>query len=115
FSKEQPLFHYRGSFTSVLNYVSLNYAGYSILLVGVDFDSPEYFFQKEMEALTFETSDRTTDIIKKEQKHFSIIDENGTKMDDLMPYVLECLETTKNPMFSLNESYAVKQGWAKLL
>lgn len=115
FKKSDPLFHYRGSFTTVLNYISLHYPAHDILLVGVDFDSPGYFFQDEMEKLTFKTDDWTTEMTQQQKKHFSIIDHGGKKMDDLMPYIIECLQQTNNSLYSLNNSYLVKNNWAKLI
>ena len=115
FDSSDSLFHYRGSFTTVLNYISLNFRKHKIILAGVDFDSPGYFFQDELDKLNLKSSDWTTDITNKEKKHFSIIDYKGTKMDDLMPYVLDCLKNTGNEMLSFHDGYVVKKKWARLI
>ena len=102
-SINEPLFHFRGSLTSVLNYVSICYPGYNIKLVGVDFNSSKYFFDEEMEKLDFETSDWTSKLMQKEKKHFSIIEYEGTTMLDKFGYVVKCLSNT-NKIYSCNEN-----------
>lgn len=108
---KQPLYHYRGSLTSVLNYVSIIAPKKSIYLVGSDFNSSIYFFEKELNNLNFITNDWTTPIIKKENKHFSAIDYNGTTIFDKLPYVIEKLYENENRVYCNNkESLLVKNG-----
>jgi hypothetical protein len=63
-SLNQKLFHYRGSLTTVLNYISILYPNSKILLIGVDFNTSGYFFDSELNKLNFSTSDWTTKISK---------------------------------------------------
>lgn len=115
-SLNQKLYHYRGSFTSVLNYISILYPNSNILLAGVDFNSPCYFFENELDKLKFETADWTTNISKKNKKHFSIIDFEGTKIDDELPFVINELKKTNNEMFSFSKnSYLVNEGFVKFI
>lgn len=109
---KQKLYHYRGSFTSVLNYIAIEYPNRNILLAGVDFNSPEYFFEENLRKLNFDTSDWTTQIVKENKKHFSIINFEGTKMDDEFPFIINELEKTNNKMYSLSsQSYLVEQNF----
>lgn len=113
---EEPLYHFRGSFSTVLNYVSVCFPNHPILLVGVDFNTSEYFFQEELKKLKFETSDWTTKITHQNNKHFSLIDYKGTKMDDELPYMISCLKETNNIMYSSSEqSYLVLNGYVPYL
>lgn len=101
-SLESPLFHYRGSLSTVLNYVSIKYPKHPIKLVGVDFNSPGYFFQEELEKLNFAWQDWTTPIIKKEKTHFSAIPYEGTTIFDKFDFILEHLKYSGNEIFSCN-------------
>jgi hypothetical protein len=111
-SLNDPLYHFKGSFSSVLNYISICFPNKTILLAGVDFDSPDYFFEEELNNLNFKTKDWTYNLRKKHGKHFSIIETEGVKIDDALPFILEKLKHTNNKMYSLNEkSYLVKKGF----
>ncbi|AFZ36136.1 hypothetical protein Sta7437_2605 [Stanieria cyanosphaera PCC 7437] len=99
---KQPLFHYRGSLSTVLNYVSIKYPNHPIKLVGVDFNSPDYFFQKELEKLNFAWQDWTTPIIQKEKNHFSAIPYEGTTIFDKFEFIIENLHKSGNEIFSCN-------------
>lgn len=116
-SINEKLYHYRGSFTSVLNYISIIYPHHDIILAGVDFNSFGYFFSDEMlNKLPFDTEDWTTAISKENNKHFSIIDYQGTKIDDELPFVISELESTGNKMYSLSKnSYLVVNGFVDYL
>lgn len=106
----KPLYHYRGSFSSVLNYISIEYPNRPILLAGVDFNESGYFFSEELSKISFDVTDWTTDISEKNNKHFSIIDYKGTKMDDELPFMIENLLKTNNVMYSLSrKSYLVEK------
>lgn len=115
-SLEEIMFHYRGSLTTVLNYISIKFPNKKILFVGVDLNTSTYFFENELKEFYFETHDWTTSISKKENKHFSIIDYEGTKMDDILLKVIDSLKQSGNEVFSLNkESYLVINGFVKTI
>lgn len=99
---EEPLFHYRGGLSTVLNYVSVKYPNHPIRLVGVDFNSPCYFFQEELEKLNFSWQDRSTPITKQERKHFSAIPYEGTTIFDKFDFIIENLKFSGNEIFSCN-------------
>ncbi|MGK7951182.1 MAG: hypothetical protein AB4368_20950 [Xenococcaceae cyanobacterium] len=101
-SLDRPLFHYRGSLSTVLNYVSIKYPNHRIKLVGVDFNSPSYFFQEELEKLNFAWQDWTTPITKKEKIHFSAIPYEGTTIFDKFDFIIENLKRSGNEIFSCN-------------
>lgn len=110
----EPLYHFKGSFSSVLNYISICFPNKTILLAGVDFDTSDYFFEDELEKLNFKTKDWTYDLRKKYDKHYSILETNGVKIDDAFPFMLEKLKETNNKMYSLTEkSYLVKSGFVE--
>lgn len=111
-SLEEPLYHFKGSFSTVLNYISICYPNKIILLAGVDFNSSDYFFEEDLEKLDFDTKDWTYDIKKSHNKHFSIIETEGLKMDDELPFMLSELEKSNNKVYSLNKySYLVEQKY----
>jgi hypothetical protein len=65
-----------------------------------------------LKELPFETKDWTTNISRENNKHFSIIDYKGTKMDDEFPFVIEKLASTGNVMYSISKnSYLVEKGF----
>ncbi|MBE9166961.1 hypothetical protein IQ238_05225 [Pleurocapsales cyanobacterium LEGE 06147] len=97
---ERPLFHYRGSLSTVLNYVSIKYPDRPIKLVGVDFNSPSYFFQDELEQLNFTWQDWTTPVTKQEKIHFSAIPYEGTTIFDKFDFIVENLKSSGNEIFS---------------
>ena len=99
----QPLYHFRGSLTSVLNYISIKYPDRDVLLVGNDFYGSEYFFQQELDALDFDWTDFTTSIIKESGKHFSATQHQGTTMFDKFGEVMENMASTGNRVFVCNE------------
>lgn len=110
----QSLFHFRGSLTSVLNYVSITNPNQDIYLVGNDFNSGKYFFQKELDELDLKMSDWTTEITKKKDKHFSVIDYNGTTIYDKLPFILEQLHKNGNHIYNNNpNSLLVTKGKIK--
>ena len=103
-SLDIPLFHYRGSLSTVLNYVSIKYPNQPIKLVGVDFNSPGYFFQKELEKLDFTWQDWTTSITKKEKTHFSAMSYKGTTIFDQFDFIIENLKRSGNEIVSCNSN-----------
>ncbi|MDA8911047.1 hypothetical protein N9I21_04555, partial [Crocinitomicaceae bacterium] len=113
-SIDKPLYHYRGSFTSLLNFISIKFSKFNILLVGVDFNTSGYFFDQELERMNIEYTDWTTSISRRNNKHFSIIKYEGTTMQDVMPEIITNLNKTNNKMFSVNKnSFMVEQNYAK--
>ncbi len=113
-SLDDYLFHYRGSLTTVLNYISVCFPGYTIKLIGTDFNSSKYFYEEELKQLKFDATDWTTNIIKKENKHFSAVSYEGTTMFDKFDYILENLEKSDNKIYCCNaESLLVTGGYIK--
>lgn len=111
-SLEQPLFHYRGSLSTALNYVSICFPDRVVKLVGVDFNSSDYFFQEQLEELELPWEDWTTPIVEEEGRHFSAIAYKGTTIFDRFDYIVEQLERTGNPIYNCNrESLLVEKGF----
>ena len=111
---KKPLFHYRGSLSTVLNYISIKYPQRPIKLVGVDFNSPSYFFQEELEKLNFDWQDWTTDITKEKKTHFSAVPYQGTTIFDKFDFILTKLKETGNELYSCNpQSLLVEKGLTK--
>lgn len=110
----KPLYHYRGSLTTVLNYISIKFPNKKILFVGVDLNSPEYFFQEELNSLNIDSTDWTSEYIQAEKKHFSIINYKNTKIDDEFPFIIKSLKETGNIIYSISKNtYLVNQGFIK--
>ena len=101
-SIKEPLFHYRGSLTSALNFISIMYPSKDVYLVGNDFNNSNYFFEKELDKLDFDYRDWSTAIIKKENKHFSVINYEGTSIFDKFPFILENLKNSNNKLYCNN-------------
>jgi hypothetical protein len=81
-------------------------------LVGVDFNTPDYFFENELSKLKFDTKDWTYELRKREKKHYSIIETEGKKIDDDFPYMVDQLGKTGNVMYSINQkSYLVEKSF----
>ncbi len=102
-SLSEKLFHYRGSLTTVLNYVSICFPKRKVLLVGNDFNGSEYFFQNELDALDVEWQDFTTNIVKESGVHFSFLDFKGKKVTDSFPFILNKLEQSENELICVNK------------
>jgi hypothetical protein len=101
---KQALFHYRGSLTSVLNYISVVYPYQEIFLVGNDFNSSSYFYEEELKSLTFEWKDHTYDMVKKTGIHYSFQNIDGTKMDDKFPFIMDQLALSGNKLYCNNKN-----------
>jgi hypothetical protein len=111
-SLDEPLFHFRTSFTSLLNYISIKYPGKTIRLVGTDFNKGEYFFQKELENLDIEWKDSLWEATKANDKHFAAQKFKGTTMMDKMDVVIENLRKSNNEIFCNNpNSLLVKHNF----
>jgi hypothetical protein len=85
-SLAEPLFHYRISLGTALNYLALRHPGSHVRLVGVDFNSPGYFFQEEMERRGHRWDDWTT--ARAGAGHFALVEHAGGTFFDRLPYVL---------------------------
>ena len=108
---EEPIFHYRGSLTSVLNLCTIFFPGKEIFLVGTDFNQSDYFFEEEINQLDFEWKDFTHELVKKEGKHYSYQPVEGKSMDDIFPFILDSLAKTKNELYCTNSnSLLIKSG-----
>lgn len=111
---DESLFHYRGSLSTVLNYISIEFPSRIIKMIGVDFNSPEYFFQKELENLKFDWKDWTTSIVNEKKIHFSAIEYEGTTIFDKFEFMIENLKKSNNSLYSCSpESLLVTKGFVK--
>ncbi len=99
----QELFHFRGSLTTVLNYISICFPKRKVVLVGNDFNGSEYFFQKELNALDIEWQDYTTAIVQESGIHFSFLDFKGKKITDCFPFILNNLAQSGNKLICINK------------
>lgn len=113
-SLQDKLFHYRGSLTSVLNYCTIVAPSQDIFLLGNDFNGSEYFFEEDLKNIPFNWTDWTTNMTKKENKHFSFIEHQGTKMQDYFPFILNELDNRNTNLYCVNkESLLVKECGVK--
>ena len=101
-SLEEPLFHYRGSLSTALNYVAIKYPGRTIKLVGVDLDSPDHFFEEELISLGLEHRDWTYEIARNQNLHFSALNYMGSTIFDKFDYMISCLSSTGNQIYNCN-------------
>ncbi|CAK6687624.1 hypothetical protein OGCDGJMD_00259 [Cyanobium usitatum str. Tous] len=112
-SYDQPLYHYRGSLTHVLNFITIQYPDSDIYLAGVDFNTPHYFFQEELAEYADFNSDWTTQLVTDTGLHFSAQHWEGTTMFDDSEYINHQLSLYGCRLFSLNEkSLMVKHSLA---
>jgi len=109
------LYHYRGSFSSLLNYISIQYKNSDVYLAGVDFNKGEYFFNDQYQTITkykFLREDWTSEIVKNNDKHFSFIEYNGSTMEDELTFMLKKTKEKNISIYSLNEkSLLVSLGY----
>ena len=109
-SLDEPLFHYRGSLSSVLNYVTIERPGCEVYLVGNDFYGSKYFFEDELRELDIDWQDWTTTLVREQGKHFSFQDHKGTKISDRFPEIIERMSESRNRLHCINEdSLLVKE------
>jgi hypothetical protein len=106
-SLNQPLFHFRGSLTSALNYLSIQFPGWPVRLVGTDFAGGEYFFQSELDQLGFEWRDWTTPLVAEANLHFSAQQFEGTTMFDRFEFIVEQMERTGTPLVCQSRNSAL--------
>jgi len=110
-SLKEPIFHFRGSLTSVLNLCSILFPSKEIYLVGTDFNNSSYFFEDEINQLDFEWKDFTHPIVKDKGIHYSYQPVQGKLMEDMFPFILNSLKQTGNELFCTNpKSLLVNSG-----
>jgi hypothetical protein len=113
-SFKQELFHYRTSFTSLLNYITIKYPKKHILLVATDFNSGKYFFQDELETMKIDWKDFTSDLSEKNQSHYSIQDYQNSNLLDKMAYIISKVHESGNEITCLNSnSILVTKGFVQ--
>lgn len=107
----QFLFHYKGSLSSVLNYISIIRPGAEVLLVGTDFYSGEYFFENELESLNIPWKDWTTKIVREKGIHISALPFTNSKnktnekcktLFERFDEIIEGLDKTSNNIYVCN-------------
>ena len=103
-SLQEKLFHYRGSLTSILNYCTIIAPTKDIFLLGNDFNGSEYFFEEDLKSIPFDWTDWTSSLTKKENKHFSFIEHQGTKMQDCFPFILNQLNNHNTKLYCNNKN-----------
>src|SRR3974377_1643754 len=99
-SLKDKVFHFRGSLTTVLNYVSIIRPNQKVFLVGTDFNNSLYFFEEEIHKLDFKWGDFTSEMVKEQDKHFSVINYKGTTMLDKFDFIVNSLKMTGNDLVS---------------
>ena len=108
---KQKIFHYRGSLTSVLNICTILFPNTDVFLVGNDFNYSSYFFEEEINELKFAWKDWTYDLVKKEGKHFSYQNYQGTSMEDNFLFIIESMSKTNNNLYCINpNSLLIESG-----
>ena len=110
-SLDEPLFHYRGSLSTALNYIAIRFPGSVIKMVGCDFTSDGYFFDDKMKQGSIPWQDWTTPMVQQGGRHFSAISYEGTTLFDKLPLIINCLRETGNTVYCCNEnSLLVTEG-----
>lgn len=106
------LFNYKGSLSSILNICSIIAPNVPIYLVGNDFNGSKYFFQEKLKELQFDSTDYTSEIVKREHRHMSFIPTNGGKtFSDQLPFIIKNLKRNGNELFCVNpDSLLVTEG-----
>ncbi len=108
---DEEMFHFRSSLTSMLNYISIVFPGYTIKLIGVDLNSSGYFFDDEIKELNMVVEDWTTTLSRKQNTHFTALEYKGTSMLDKFPFMIRELSRTQNALFNCNpDSLLVEKG-----
>ena len=103
-SLTRDLFHFRGSFTSLLNYVCIKHPCSDIYAIGADFYGSQYFFQDEIDSeLSSCWGDCwTKPLIAKSGLHFSAQSYRGSSMFDQSEYIVQQLNAFGCKLFSFN-------------
>lgn len=87
-SLDEPLFSFRGSLMSVLNYVSVKFPKSEIVCVGTDFNGSRYFYEEELAKSGIDHEDHTTNEVKRKGIHYSFHDISQGKLSDAFPKAL---------------------------
>ncbi|GAK93151.1 hypothetical protein JCM19298_1870 [Nonlabens ulvanivorans] len=102
-SYDQPLFHFRGSLTTVFNTISIEYPNHNVLMVGVDMNNSRYFFDKQLAKISSKADfgkDWTSIHMEDHGKHFSAIEMEGVTMFDRMQYCVDKLKDSNNYLYA---------------
>jgi hypothetical protein len=102
-SLDEVLFQYRGSLSTVLNLSTILYPGYTIKLIGTDFNSGKYFFDNELQDIEISWQDHTTEKVREEDTHWSVLPIKGTTMFDKFPFILNKLKENNNEIYCCNK------------
>ena len=110
-SSTDPLFHFRGSLTSAINYATVEFPGAVIWLVGADFRDGGYFFDDALARITYRWQDWTTAETRLSEAHTSVRTICGATMLDAFPVVLDEVEKSGSTLFCTNtQSLFVQHG-----
>ena len=111
---QQKMFHFRGSFTSVLNYAHIIRPQNTIKLVGVDMNSEKYFFQDEYEK-DRSFHDWTYTLMQEAGKHSNIIADakfGNLSQEECISWARDKVRATGGDLVSSNaHSYYVEQNF----
>lgn len=109
---KQTLYHFRGSLTTVLNVSTILFPGYTIKLVGTDFNNTQYFFQKEIDNLGIRWKDNSVKKTQEEKKHWSLIEIEGTTMLQKLPFIKESIQKSGSNLYVSNKkSFLVENDY----
>jgi len=107
----QPLFHFRGSLTSAINYTTVEFPRSVIWLVGTDFTDGRYFFDDALARLTYRWQDWTTAETRTTSVHASVRPIAGVTLLDGFPVVVGEVENSGSVIVCSNAgSILVQQG-----
>ena len=109
------LYHFRGSFTSLLNYACIQYPGSHLYALGADFNGSQYFFQAEIdsEPAPYWGDCWTKPLISRFGRHFSAQSYKGSTMFDQSEYINLQMKKFGCTLFSFNpRSLLVSSGMA---
>ncbi|TSD66477.1 hypothetical protein FFF34_003475 [Inquilinus sp. KBS0705] len=109
-SVDEVLFHYRGSLSTVLNLATVLYPGYTIKLLGNDFNNGAYFFDEALKNIDVEWKDHTSEKVKETNTHWSVAQVEGTTIFDKFPYILSKLKENNNEIYCCNKQSLLVTG-----
>lgn len=113
-SLDEPLYQYRTSFTSALNYIGIRYPDHTVRLLGTDFNSDGYFFDRELAELDVDWDDWSAPVQREQKCHSAITQEQGVPVTDKFLYVREQLEHAGVRLLCPNrDSVVVSKGLAE--
>lgn len=109
-SLKDTIYHFRGSLSSVINIACIEAPNQDIYLVGNDFYGPNYFYQKELEESNLKWKDYTYELVKKNGRHISFQNVDGTKISDQFPFIIENLKKSGNQLYCNNQNSLLVQN-----